>query len=103
MYGVRAKNAAQADFFHRGGNSLRLVSPNQPMEAGDVQTEFFPRKMLGFTRLEQIEENMKAFELYKKWNDDIEKKCEEILGTTPEPDIDFRRWAPMPSRRSISV
>mgnify|MGYP001385451247 CR=1 FL=1 len=34
--------------------------------------------LLGFTKLEQIEENMKALELYKKWNDEIEKKCEEI-------------------------
>lgn len=56
--------------------------------------------LLGFTKLEQVEENVKALELYKKWNSDIEKKCEDILANSPEPDLDWRTWTPLPSRRS---
>jgi hypothetical protein len=46
---------------------------------------------------------LKALELYKKWNNDIEKKCEEILGNCPEADMDWRKWGPQPSRRSLAV
>ena len=56
--------------------------------------------MLGFSRIEQIDENLKALELYKKWNNDIEKRCEEILGNAPEPDMDWRKWGPQPNRRT---
>jgi aryl-alcohol dehydrogenase-like predicted oxidoreductase len=59
--------------------------------------------LLGFTRVEQVEENMKAINFYKKWNAEIEKKIEDILGNTPEPDMDFRQWKPMPSRRSQNL
>lgn len=59
--------------------------------------------LLGFTRVTQVEENLKALELYRKWNADIEKRVEDILGNVPEADIDFRVWAPMPSRRSEAL
>ena len=59
--------------------------------------------LLGFTKVSQVEENLKALELYYKWNEEIEKKCQEILGTDPEADMDFRKWAPMPQRRIQAV
>lgn len=59
--------------------------------------------LLGFTRLEQIDENLKALELYKKWNDDIEKKVEEVLNNAPEPDLDWRKWTPLESRRKEAM
>lgn len=59
--------------------------------------------LLGFTKLEQVDENLKAFELYKKWTPEIEKKVSEILANTPEPDMDFRTWSPMPSRREVAL
>lgn len=59
--------------------------------------------ILGFTRLSQVEENLKALELYKKWNADIEKRVSEILSNDPEAIMDFRSWAPMPNRRVESV
>lgn len=59
--------------------------------------------ILGFTKISQVEENLKALELYKKWSEEIEKKVREILANEPEPDIDFRKWAPQPQRRAQSV
>ena len=59
--------------------------------------------ILGFTRTSQVEENLKALELYRKWNDDLEKKVLDILENNPEPDTDFRVWAPMASRRSLAI
>lgn len=42
-------------------------------------------------------------ELYKKWTQEIEDKVNEILGNTPEPDINFRSWGPYPFRRQIAL
>jgi len=55
--------------------------------------------ILGFTRIEQVTENLKALELYQQWNADIEKRVRDILGNDPEADMDWRRWAPMAARR----
>jgi len=59
--------------------------------------------ILGFTRLEQVDENMKALELYQKWNTDIEKKVREIFSNDPESDMDWRKWVPLESRRDVAV
>ena len=58
--------------------------------------------ILGFSRLEQVDENLKAVELLAKWNEDIEKRCREILGNDPEPEMDWRKWSPMTQRRDLS-
>ena len=59
--------------------------------------------ILGFTRLEQVHENLKALELYKKWNSDLEKKVRDILQNDPEVDMDWRKWGPMPNRRDVAL
>lgn len=59
--------------------------------------------ILGFTRLSQVDENIKALELYEKWNADIEKKCKDALDNEPESDMDWRKWAPLEQRRQIAV
>ena len=59
--------------------------------------------ILGFTRLEQVDENLRAIELYNKWNADIEKQVNDILDNAPEADMDWRRWAPLEQRRSLAV
>jgi len=59
--------------------------------------------LLGCSKVEQVDENIKALELYRKWTPEIEKRCEEILGNTPEQELDWRTWAPMESRRQIGV
>jgi len=52
--------------------------------------------MLGFSRVSQVEENLKALELYKKWTPEIEAKVGAILGNDPDLDLDARAWNYMP-------
>ncbi len=55
--------------------------------------------ILGFTKISQVEENLKALELYYKWTSEIEKKVRAILENDPEATTDFRTWGPMKMRR----
>ena len=59
--------------------------------------------ILGASKGKQIEENVKALEIYKKLekNDFIE--IEKILQNTPQGEIDFLTWKELPSRRNISM
>lgn len=59
--------------------------------------------LLGFTKVEQVDENLKAIELYRKWNADIEKKIKDILNNNPESDMHWRTWTPMPQRRDQAL
>lgn len=59
--------------------------------------------ILGFTRLSQVEENLKALELYYKWTPEIEKKVRAILENDPEATMDFRTWGPMKQRRDEAL
>jgi len=59
--------------------------------------------LLGFTRLAQVDENMKALELYKIWDEEKEKKVREILNNDPETDMDWRTWKPQPNRRDVQL
>jgi aryl-alcohol dehydrogenase-like predicted oxidoreductase len=59
--------------------------------------------ILGFSRTSQVAENLKALELYKKWNSEIEKKVREILDNEPEADPDWRTWGSQPQRRDQTV
>lgn len=64
----------------------------------DVSTCLF-----GASRLEQIDSNIKALELYKKWTPELEKQITTLLGNAPEPDMDYRRYGPLPSRRAEAL
>ncbi|TNV77716.1 hypothetical protein FGO68_gene17686 [Halteria grandinella] len=59
--------------------------------------------ILGFTRLSQVEENLKAIELYQKWTPEIEKRITEVLGNDPEAIMDWRTWAPLTNRRQLAL
>jgi len=59
--------------------------------------------ILGFTKLSQVEENLKAIELLKIWTPEIEKKVRDVLKNDPEVTVDFRKWAPMKQRRDIAL
>ena len=83
-----------ADFAKELGYSQAQLALAWAIANTDVST-----CMLGFTRLEQVDENLKALELYYKWTPEIEKTVNDILGNTPEPDTDFRKWADMSGRR----
>lgn len=55
--------------------------------------------LLGASKIEQLEENIKALELVKKWSREIEERISKIFDTQPEVIMNFRTWTPYPSRR----
>lgn len=59
--------------------------------------------ILGFTRVSQVEENLKALELYAKWTPEIEKRVRSAIDNDPEAMIDFRTWGPMANRRDVHI
>lgn len=60
----------------------------------DVSTAIF-----GASRESQVENNLKAIEVFKKLTPEIMERIETILDNRPETDIDFRLWQPFPYRR----
>jgi len=60
----------------------------------DVSTAIF-----GATKLSQVEDNVKAVELYKKITPEIEAKIEEVLANRPKPSTNWKKWSPFPPRR----
>ena len=59
--------------------------------------------LMGASKVEQIEENLKALEVMKAWTPDIEKKIDEIMKNTPEPPLNWRTWQPLPQRRQVDI
>jgi len=59
--------------------------------------------ILGFTKLSQVEENLKAVELLKLWTPDIEKRIREILSNDPAGVREFRTWGSMKLRRDVHI
>ena len=59
--------------------------------------------ILGASKVSQLEETVKAVEIYKKLDKDILKEIEEILGNAPKGEIDYRDWKELPSRRNINL
>ena len=59
--------------------------------------------ILGASRVSQLEETVKAVEIYKKLDKDILKEIEEILGNVPKGEIDYRDWQELPSKRNINL
>ena len=59
--------------------------------------------ILGATKVSQLEENLKALEVYKKLDKDILLEIEKILDNTPRGEIDYRDWKELPSRRNINL
>ena len=59
--------------------------------------------ILGASKVSQLEETVKAVEIYKKLNKDILIEIEKILGNAPKGEIDYRDWKELPSRRNINL
>lgn len=55
------------------------------------------------SRGEQIEDIVKAVQVYKKITPEINKELDEILGNLPFSGINFRSTAPLKSRRAQHV
>ncbi len=50
--------------------------------------------LFGATKISQIEDNIKAVEIYKKLTPEILKRIEDAFGNAPEPLTDFRNRKP---------
>ena len=59
--------------------------------------------ILGASRVSQLEENVKAVEIYKKLDKELLLEIENILGNAPKGEIDYRDWKELPSRRNINL
>ena len=59
--------------------------------------------ILGASKGKQIEENVKALEIYKKIEKDDFIEIEKILKNTPKGEIDYLTFKELPSRRNISM
>ena len=57
--------------------------------------------LFGASKPSQIEDNMKALEIYKKIDKDTFIEIEKILENVPDGEIDYRDWKELPSRRNI--
>jgi voltage-dependent potassium channel beta subunit len=59
--------------------------------------------ILGISKLDQLDENVKAVELYQKWNKTLEGKIEGLIQNPVDPTMEFRTFTPAPQRREIAV
>lgn len=60
--------------------------------------------LVGATRVSQIEDNLKALELLKKWSTETEKEIEELFGNKPTTEIDFKNgWVQGKGRRETNL
>lgn len=59
--------------------------------------------ILGFSRLSQVEENLKAIELFGKWTQELEKRIRALLNNDLESEINFNTWTPSNQRRDLSL
>jgi voltage-dependent potassium channel beta subunit len=57
----------------------------------------------GFSSVSQVEDNLKALDLLKKFTPEIDEKLEKILNNKPETGLDYKSWKPLPSRREITI
>jgi len=54
--------------------------------------------LLGFSRIEQCQENLKAIPMLQKWTQELEDKVEAHIKTTPDMPLNFRNWQPEKAR-----
>ena len=59
--------------------------------------------ILGASKGSQVDENVKALEVYKKMDKKDFIEIEKILDNTPKGEIDYSKWQEMPSRRNIAM
>ena len=59
--------------------------------------------ILGSSKVSQLEENIKAVEVYKKLTKELFLEIEKISDNAPKGEIDYRDWKELPSRRNINL
>jgi len=76
------------------GISLAQLAITWVIKNPDVST-----CILGASRVEQMEENLKCVEYLEKLTPEVEKKIDEILANAPLPEMNWRDFAPFEGRR----
>jgi len=59
--------------------------------------------LLGASKPAQLDDTIKAVEIYKKIDNDTWIEIEKILDNTPNGETDFLTWKELPSRRNIAM
>ncbi len=61
--------------------------------------------LLGASRIEQMEDNLDALEVLKKWSPELEKEIDEIFQNAPEKELNWTVFPPqeIPLRRSQTL
>lgn len=59
--------------------------------------------IVGATKPEHMEDNLKALEVAKKWTPEMEKRVNEVMNNVPAPLFNWRDWKEFPERRSLRV
>jgi voltage-dependent potassium channel beta subunit len=59
--------------------------------------------IMGASKVEQLKENLKCLDVLKKWDRDLEKKIEGVLGNRPDSWVDFKKWQPMRGVRESNL
>ena len=57
----------------------------------------------GAIKSSQLEDTIKAIEVYKKVDKDTWIEIEKILNYTPKGQMDYRFWKELPSRRNVAM
>jgi len=55
--------------------------------------------LCGFSKVSQVEENVKALDLLKQFTPEIDAKIEKLLDNRPNPGTNFHSFTPLPYRR----
>jgi len=64
----------------------------------DITTTIF-----GATKVSQVEDNLQAVEVAKKWTPELEEKIEKILDNEPDTVYDFSTFKPKKPRRGLRI
>ena len=59
--------------------------------------------LLGASKASQLDDTIKAVEVYKTIDKDTWIEIEKILDNTPKGEIDYRSWKELPSRRNLAM
>ena len=59
--------------------------------------------LFGASKASQIEDNMKALEIYKKIDKDTFIEIEKIMDNAPKGEMDYLTFIQLPSRRNVAM
>jgi aryl-alcohol dehydrogenase-like predicted oxidoreductase len=54
--------------------------------------------LFGAKTIEQVEDNVKAVEVYKKITPEVNERIEAIMQSRPNPGFNWKTWQPLPHR-----